>query len=37
MAANPLTDQEREQIEHVRAGDTSGLRVRHPDGTWSTL
>jgi hypothetical protein len=37
MAANPLTTQEREQIERVRTGDLSGLRVRNPDGTWSTL
>lgn len=37
MAANPLTAQEREQVERVRAGDLSGLRVRNPDGAWSTL
>jgi Family of unknown function (DUF6247) len=36
MAANPLTDQEREQLERARAGDFSGLITRHRDenGNW---
>lgn len=36
MAANPLTDQEREQIERAKAGDFSGLLTWHQDenGTW---
>ncbi|MGH3786439.1 MAG: DUF6247 family protein [Pseudonocardiaceae bacterium] len=36
MAANPLTDQERAQIERAKAGDFSGLITWHRDenGDW---
>lgn len=36
MAANPLTDEEREQLERAKAGDFSGLRTWHQgeDGNW---
>lgn len=36
MAANPLTDEEREQVERAKAGDFSGLLSWHPDenGSW---
>jgi ketosteroid isomerase-like protein len=36
MAANPLTDEEREQLERAKAGDFSGLITmrRDEDGNW---
>jgi hypothetical protein len=36
MAANPLTDEERENLKRARAGDFSGLITRHHDenGNW---
>ena len=36
MAANPLSDDEREQIEHAKAGDFSGLLSwdRGDNGSW---
>ncbi|PZS21752.1 MAG: hypothetical protein DLM61_27430 [Pseudonocardiales bacterium] len=36
MAANPLTDEERKQLERAKAGDFSGLITRHQDenGNW---
>lgn len=36
MAANPLTDEEREQLERAKAGDFSGLITMHrdEDGNW---
>lgn len=36
MAANPLSDEEREQIEHAKAGDFSGLLSwdQDVDGSW---
>jgi Family of unknown function (DUF6247) len=36
MAANPLTDEERKQLERAKAGDFSGLITRHRDknGNW---
>ena len=36
MAANPLSDEEREQIEHAKAGDFSGLFGwdRGGNGSW---
>jgi len=36
MAANPLTDDEREQIDRAKAGDFSGLLIWHRDenGNW---
>jgi hypothetical protein len=39
MAANPLTDEEREQIERAKAGDVSGLLSWHQDenGSWVRL
>lgn len=37
MAANPLTADERAQIERARAGDLSGLRARDEHGSWTTL
>lgn len=39
MAANPLTDEEREQIAHAKAGDFSGLLSWHQDenGSWVRL
>lgn len=39
MAANPLTDEEREQVERAKAGDFSGLLTWHRDenGIWVRL
>jgi Family of unknown function (DUF6247) len=39
MAANPLTDEEREQVEHAKAGDFGGLLTWHQDenGNWVQL
>ncbi|MGH3801032.1 MAG: DUF6247 family protein [Pseudonocardiaceae bacterium] len=39
MAANPLTDEEREQIERAKAGDFGGLLTWHQDenGSWVRL
>lgn len=39
MAANPLTDEEREQIERANAGDFSGLLSWNQDenGSWVRL
>ena len=39
MAANPLTDEEHEQIERAKAGDFSGLLSWHQDenGSWVRL
>ena len=37
IAANPLTPGERQQVERAKDGDLTGLRVRNPDGTWTTL
>jgi len=39
MAANPLTDEEREQLERARAGDFSGLLTWHQgeNGSWVRL
>jgi Family of unknown function (DUF6247) len=37
MAANPLTSDERAQLERARTGDFTGFSVRHPDGTSSLL
>ncbi|MDQ3905439.1 MAG: hypothetical protein M3300_08390, partial [Actinomycetota bacterium] len=39
MAANPLTDEEREQIEQAKTGDVSGLLSWHQDetGSWVRL
>lgn len=36
MAANPLTDNEREQIERAKTGDLTGLSTRYRDesGNW---
>jgi hypothetical protein len=36
IAANPLTDEEREQLERAKAGDFSGLIAMHQgeDGNW---
>jgi hypothetical protein len=36
MAANPLTDDEREQIERAKTGDLTGLSTRYRDenGNW---
>ncbi|MGH3767008.1 MAG: DUF6247 family protein [Pseudonocardiaceae bacterium] len=32
--ANPFTDEEREQIERMSAGDYTGLRTRDEHGNW---
>jgi hypothetical protein len=37
MAANPLTDDEREQIERAKAGDYTGLRALDENGNWVRL
>jgi uncharacterized protein DUF6247 len=37
IAANPLTDQERDQIARARAGDETGWLAHHQDGTWTQL
>ncbi len=37
MAANPLTDVEREQIERAKAGDHTGLSTRDENGNWVRL
>jgi hypothetical protein len=39
MAANPLSDEEREQIEHARTGDFSGLLSwdQGHNGSWVRL
>jgi hypothetical protein len=37
MAANPLTDAERELVARAKAGDQTGLRVRDEHGNWVTL
>jgi hypothetical protein len=34
MAANPLTDQERQLLARVRAGDCTGLATRDENGNW---
>ena len=37
MAANPLTDGEREQIERAKAGDYTGLSALDENGNWVRL
>jgi hypothetical protein len=37
MAANPLTDAERELVARAKAGDLTGLRARDEHGNWVTL
>lgn len=37
MAANPPTDDEREQIKRAKAGDFTGLRTRDENGNWVRL
>jgi hypothetical protein len=37
MAANPLTAQERAQIERAKSGDFTGLSARDEHGNWTTL
>ncbi|MDQ2790993.1 MAG: DUF6247 family protein [Actinomycetota bacterium] len=37
MAANPPTDDEREQIKRARAGDFTGLSTRDENGNWVRL
>lgn len=37
MAANPLTADERAQIERAKAGDFTGLSARDQHGNWTTL
>ena len=37
MAANPLTDEERAQIERAKAGDYTGLSIRDENGNWVRL
>jgi hypothetical protein len=37
MAANPLTDDERAQVERAKAGDFTGLSARDEHGDWITL
>ena len=35
--ANPFTDEEREQIERMEAGDYTGLHTRDENGNWVRL
>jgi hypothetical protein len=37
MAANPPTDEEREQIERAKAGDFTGLSAQDENGNWVRL
>lgn len=37
MAANPLTDDERAQVERARSGDFTGLSARDEHGNWIKL
>jgi hypothetical protein len=37
MAANPPTDEEREQIERAKAGDFTGLSTQDENGNWVRL
>lgn len=37
MAANPLTADERAQVERAKAGDFTGLSARDEHGNWTTL
>lgn len=37
MAAHPLTDTERGQLDRARGGDLRGLRTRDDRGNWATL
>jgi Family of unknown function (DUF6247) len=37
MVANPLTDDEREQIERAKAGDYTGLSALDENGNWVRL
>jgi hypothetical protein len=37
MAANPPTEDEREQIERAKAGDFTGLSTRDENGNWVRL
>jgi hypothetical protein len=37
LAANPPTDEEREQIERAKAGDYSGLSTTDENGNWVRL
>ena len=37
MAANPPTDEEREQIERPKAGDFTGLSTQDESGNWVRL
>jgi hypothetical protein len=37
MVANPPTDDEREQIERAKAGDSTGLSTQDENGNWVRL
>lgn len=37
MAANPLTAEERAQLERAKTGDFTGLYARDDDGNWVRL
>ena len=37
VVANPLSEDEQEQVRRARAGDLTGLRSRDERGNWSTL
>lgn len=37
MAANPPTDEEREQVERAKVGDYTGLSTRDEHGNWVRL
>jgi len=37
IAANPLSDHERDQVARARAGDETGWFAHHEDGTWARL
>lgn len=37
MAANPLTDEERKQVDRAKAGNFTGMYSRDETGTWLRL
>ena len=37
VVANPLSEDEQEQVRRARGGDLSGLRSRDERGNWTTL
>jgi len=37
IAANPLSEHEREMVARARSGDETGWLAHHEDGTWTRL